>query len=401
MDLKIVQTFTARVLAALAAFALAIVLSRNGGPEGRGEAALIILAVAWVQQLVQITGGPVLVYLVPKYSLRHLWGPAALLNFPLAFLGWLPLYILGFLPKGWELEILGISLIQGISALQQNLLLGLEKTRTFNTLFFLQPMVLLAATYLGYLFTDEYTLIPFINGLYLAYSGMAVAGAVILFRKSWVNTPERKSEFPFRELFFKGWQSFVANVSQFLNYRLNYYLITIYLGAGPLGLYSNAIALAESVWIVPRSISTIQYSRLVNNPRGKFQHLLTAKYLRLSFFTSFTLVFLLCIIPDSVYMWLFGGKFEGIQYLLWLLMPGILALSIQNVSSNFFSGLGNFRFNGQVSMLGLVFIGVGGWLLIPRFGLTGAAINTSISFLLMAGVQLMHFRKSYLNVIEN
>jgi O-antigen/teichoic acid export membrane protein len=66
------------------------------------------------------------------------------------------------------------------------------------------------------------------------------------------------------------------------------------------------------------------------------------------------------------------------------LSPGIAAVSLGNILIHFFSGLGRYQYNVKAAALGLVLLLPAAWLLIPRYGLGGAALATSLSQLASA-----------------
>ena len=58
------------------------------------------------------------------------------------------------------------------------------------------------------------------------------------------------------EMLKLGFWTQIANLTQLLTYRLNYYLIEGFVGRKSLGLYELGTRISEAVWIFPKSIST-------------------------------------------------------------------------------------------------------------------------------------------------
>src|SRR5579872_4768844 len=76
---KIASTFSTKVITSVINLLIVIIISRNMGADGKGQASLIITSIAMVMMLCNIMGGATLVYLVPRYNffqlfaLSYLW----------------------------------------------------------------------------------------------------------------------------------------------------------------------------------------------------------------------------------------------------------------------------------------------------------------------------------------
>jgi O-antigen/teichoic acid export membrane protein len=68
---------------------------------------------------------------------------------------------------------------------------------------------------------------------------------------------------------------------------------------------------------------------------------------------------------------------------LMLLIPAIVIFSGNIVVSHFFSGIGKVYYNTIVGAIGLVFTVITCLLLIPQFGLRGAAMAANLSYMAM------------------
>lgn len=61
----------------------------------------------------------------------------------------------------------------------------------------------------------------------------------------------------------------IANFAQLLNYRLSYYIIEFCSGRKALGVFDLGTKLSEAVWILPKSMATVQYARISNSKENK------------------------------------------------------------------------------------------------------------------------------------
>lgn len=205
-----------------------------------------------------------------------------------------------------------------------------------------------------------------------------------------------------RATFSYGIKSHALLIINFLNYRLDIFLLQ-YLtdNTTEVGYYSLAVGMAELMWLVPNSAVAPLFSGVAQSYAGD-RSLITLRTCRWS------LIFLAVLSVGGI---LLGRPFirllYGAQYLpsfepfLWLL-PGIclfplFKLLIIDLAARGFPGYGTIA-----SAVALV-VNIGAnILLIPGFGGKGAAMATSLSYILMAIISLVFFvrctRHSYRDI---
>src|SRR5690606_36657474 len=74
-----------------------------------------------------------------------------------------------------------------------------------------------------------------------------------------------------------------------------------------------------------------------------------------------------------------------------LLAPGILAIAVSNIVGHYFAGINSLRILNIKSAIGLIFTLVTSWLVIPKWGLLGACVVTTLSYLLSSMVLFYRF----------
>jgi O-antigen/teichoic acid export membrane protein len=178
-----------------------------------------------------------------------------------------------------------------------------------------------------------------------------------------------------------GWKCEAGNLLQFLNYRLSYFLILHYLNLNNVGLFSVGIAIAESVWLIGKSITTVQYSKIINSSRRSHAILLTKKSAAISLYASFLLVITILIIPNTLFALTFGHDFLHVKQLFIVLIPGILSTSVSTIYAHYFSATKQQGIWIMRSVTGLIFTVILCPVLIPLWGITGACVSTTISYM--------------------
>ena len=252
------------------------------------------------------------------------------------------------------------------------LLLGKEKVHRHNYLALTQPLVLLGALAFVFLFYEQ-SLTVYYQVLFLSF---AITFTLSFF--SVLQLPkEGKQSAKLKEIFNFGFKAQGANIAQFLNYRLCFWFIASNV---ELGIYANAIALADGLWIFSRSLATVQYSKAINTESQEENAMLSLSFVKLSFLGTLLGAILLIAIPSEFYTFIFNKDFEGLPVLFMLMSPGIIAIALAGNFSAYFGGIGKFEHSLYSSLLGLVVTLVGCYTLVPFYAVEGACVTTSVSY---------------------
>lgn len=393
MKIQILVTFFSRFGSATAGFVIAILLSQFLGAEGKGQASLLILNISFINLLTNVMGGSAVVFLAPRYSaftllvVSYIWVPVS------ALLLWALYMASGYTFTSLNHHTFILASLLGFFQTNTNLLLGKKQTHTFNILSLAQ--VLLTLTYLLIALYGPAALTDYNQYVYALYCGYGLSFIASLYYAN-----KEINEYLLTDVkgviskFIKhGGYLQLANLGQLLIYRASFYIIGYYHQLPPLGIYSNAIAIAESIWIVSRSISTVQYAEVANETDIKVSMQKTARlrWINVAIATGLTLI--VCLLPDGLYTLLFGKEFKGLQEIIWWLAPGILAFSYYTITTHFFAGIGKNHYNTIISFSGFGLTVVLGMLLIPAYSAIGAAITASMVYLLNTLQAEYYYRK--------
>lgn len=187
-----------------------------------------------------------------------------------------------------------------------------------------------------------------------------------------------------------GVKSWLNNVLNQLIYRSDLLLIGYFLGVVEVGLYSIALLLVEKSWFFTTAISNALFPILRASATGSE---LTARLVRVSVF--FTLIFAIFLVLTGKLLipFIFGDDYtESWTPLLWLL-PGVIALTIPKVLVTQFAAMDKMQFAVFSSGPALVVNILLNVFLIPEFGLKGAAIATSISYVMYFVVNVYFYKR--------
>jgi O-antigen/teichoic acid export membrane protein len=187
-----------------------------------------------------------------------------------------------------------------------------------------------------------------------------------------------------------GLRAYLASVVSFLNLRSDQFLVSFLAGTASLGLYSVAVTVAELMLFFPRALSTALLPRITAASQEDAGHL-AASATRHTIGAS---VFgLLAIIPLALLIPLiFGEAYRPAVVPCLLLAPGVAAFSLAPVLSTYFTGqLGKPLIPSLLAALSLVVDLLLVLVLVPVLQLPGAALASTIAYLLTIAVMVALF----------
>ncbi|MBN1199829.1 MAG: polysaccharide biosynthesis C-terminal domain-containing protein [Bacteroidales bacterium] len=387
---KIIGTIVTRVLTAILMLSIVVLNARYLGAEKVGVISLIILAVTIVQLVNNFIGGAALVYLVPRIPLLKLFLPAYVWGIIASILCAAVLYFTHAIPQGYFVHVLILSILHSLFTVNTMILLGKERIKAINILTISQITSLIAIMLLFFLFTGNREVMVYIYAMYVSYLIMFLGSFTLISRYLKRNDLSGMKQVIREILAFGSWAQ-AANIFQLFNYRLSYYFIENMISKAALGVYSTGVQLAEGVWIIPRSISMVQLSRLSNEKRWDYAVKVTLVFSKVGVLASMVIVGCILLLPVNFFVFVFGPEFSGVKPVIISLAAGIIALSFSILLSAFFSGMGKPIHSAIASGIGLVFtIALSLWL-IPVFGIVGAGIAASAAYTAATIYQIVLF----------
>ncbi len=397
MFARIANTFGAKALTAAINLLVAIILSQYLGPSGKGLTSLIITTITFILVFANLVGGATLVYLVPRHPSSRLLIPSYAWTIAAALAGYLVLKAFPLADPSFSIHICILSVMNSLTSIHTTMLIGREKIRQANLIGLVQPFVLVISLFVIFSNASESGIHHYLASLYVSF-GAALLVSVIFYRKTFgVTAPGNLKEIwpVFREMLHYGFVNQLAHITQMLSFRLSFYVLEHYHGTAALGVYSNGISLAESVWMIGKSISLVQYARISNiDDRGRSAEL-TAMLSRVSVAVSLLLLVPMLLLPEGFYVMIFGEGFSETRMVLITLAPGVLVYNYSILAGHYFSGTGRYAVNAAISTIGLAVSLVLYFTLIPSYGSLGAGLATSLSYAATSAMFLFRFGREY------
>jgi O-antigen/teichoic acid export membrane protein len=390
---NILHTFGTRSVSAVINFLIAIVISQYLGPEGKGEQGIIIATITFLLVFSNLVGGGTLVYLVPRYNISVLILPSYAWSLLISILAYWILLIFDIVNPDMALHISILSFVTACASIHSTLLIGRKMINSANLINLIQPVIIILSLLLFFLVLNTRTVEAYIYSLYISFSFSLLISLFYV-----IKTFEKITLQPFaeylmiiRELFRLGFLNQMAHITQIMSFRLSYYFLEELHGEASVGIYSNGIQLMESIWLISKSISLVQYAQIANTEDKKYSQMLSVNLLKAGSLMSLVFIIPLLVFPESFYLFLFGEGFAGLKQVIWILAPGVLIYNISIILGHYFSGTGKYYVNTIASSIGLV-VSLGLYIvLIPEYAIAGAGIAASVSYAVTSAVVMAFF----------
>jgi O-antigen/teichoic acid export membrane protein len=263
-----------------------------------------------------------------------------------------------------------------------------QNFRVFNLLRLLMPLTLLSCTALALLVFKGgigWAVVAYVIGAFVAVGfGLLVVGRLVRFRFN-VNLPLA------RESLVYGLKSYLQNLVGHLTYRLDIYLVALFLSPRDVAFYSIATSIAELSWYIPNSVGIVLFPKLSSVSEERI-HPLTAEVCRHTFVVTLLMTVGVIIAGVIGIPLLYGADYVPAVAPLVALEPGVVAMSLYKVLSRNFSSRDRQQVSVLIAAFGLALNVILDTLLIPRLTLVGAALASSCAYSAMGLAVLLAFR---------
>jgi O-antigen/teichoic acid export membrane protein len=382
-------TLAARLVALFVGIGSSIIVARALGPAGKGQYALVILVLALFQMMGGLGLDQAVTYFVAKrrrearavgFTLACFSALIGLLLIGVHFvISMMPFYSRLLERMAIEPGLVWILILLLPGALPAQTFtaatLGLERYREYNLATLIAPI-----TNIMFLVPLVIILDLGVVGAVVSFGGsvlVGVAGAAAIFFTA-SSGSVRFDKRILGEAFGFGIRAHVAHLAWFLHYRADMFLIGYITGPAALGFYTTAANVAESLFMAPSAIGTVLFPRVAAGPDEARS--ITPIASRHALWLTLGLATVLALVAWPFIFVLYGQQFLPSVLLLWLLLPGVISLSVGRVLS---ADLNGRRMPGVVAKvncsMAVLNLALNLWW-IPIFGAAGAAAATSISY---------------------
>lgn len=380
-------TLSSNVLVYFASIILSVITSRVLGTTGKGVIGLCNNIIALFLICIDLGIGSATIYFIGKYKDKI--NEIVTLNIIITILEFIIMLIIYMISiqykfvifEGLDRVILLITLLTIPIISLKNALIGvnliLDKIVLYNKLNIFFSFMNLILTSIFVFSIKSVLAVVTVN---------LISNTIILFIILFVIFYREKIKisfnfnFIFKEIIKYGVKSQLANLAQLLTYRIDIFLINYFLNVSEVGIYSNSVSLAETMWQIPGTISTLLYSKVSNTKNRSEIVKITNKICRISLSFIIICSFFLAVISKYLILILYGNEFIKSATALVLLLPGICLLSVSKILSSSLSGMGLVGKNMLISIVTCIATVCLDLSLIPNNGINGAALASCIAY---------------------
>ncbi len=183
----------------------------------------------------------------------------------------------------------------------------------------------------------------------------------------------------------------------FLLYRIDYWFVKITCKVckpGDLGNYIQVSKFSQLFLVLPGMLANAIFPRTAAGFKKEVNYWLPtiSKFL---FLLYLLISVLLVFIGSWFFPWVFGDSFNKMYLPFLLSIPGLLSLSTIALLVAYNAGKDNVKTNIYAALIGLFVIVPGDLLIIPGFGIQGAALVSSAGYIASLGYLLRSFKWQY------
>ncbi|WP_418637613.1 flippase [Winogradskyella sp.] len=178
-----------------------------------------------------------------------------------------------------------------------------------------------------------------------------------------------------------------------LNYSIDIIILDKLSTSFELGIYSKGAGVSQYLWQIPAILSTIVFARSAVSKNDYQFSIKVAQLLRLSFILVSLLAVILMFVSPLLIVGMYGEDFYESIRVLQVLLPGVIILTIYKVMNMDLAGKGKPWISMKAMIPALIINVVFNFLLIPKYGATGASIASTVSYSIAGFLFLFFYSK--------
>ena len=382
---KILATVGTRYVIAALNLVLMLINSRVLGRHGMGLAGVVYASANVAVMFASVLCGNTIVYFMRTRQLSVVVSAAYVWALAGSGLACGVMAAAGMLPAGYGWAVFGLAVLLSLVNVHLRVLLGWDRIRAFNAVFLLQGAGLFVVLLGLYYVAGWRDVAGYVWGLYLTNLASWAVSLAVMMRgvthplrcaidaRAWLRDV--------REMFAYGLWSSVDNLAENLSARLNYFFLQRFGGYGSVGLLDVGTRVSESLWHISHGVSFIAYGEITRATDAERQRRLTLRLLPPTMGALTVAMGVVLCIPEWVYTeWLFTPEFTGIRSVIAGLSVGIVAFGGNRILSHYFIGTGRVWVSAACSCVGLALPWAPAAVMVPRWGVVGAAGASSVAY---------------------
>jgi len=176
-----------------------------------------------------------------------------------------------------------------------------------------------------------------------------------------------------------GLRGQIGNLATFFNYRLDVFVVNYFLDSTQLGLYALGVVISEALWQIPQAVASALFPRTARTVERDAKQF-TCLVLRQTLLVTSACGLAVALFSPIMIPLIFGRRFAASVAVIWWILPGTTALSLAKVACADLAGRGKNGYSSAAAFICFAMTAGLDWYLIPRMGITGAALASSAAY---------------------
>lgn len=399
---NIVSTLGTKFILLFGGFIISIILARLLGPEGKGVITAIFVFPLLIVSLADMGIKQATAYYVGKgiynisdiiSSIAFLWVITSSLSIFLV----IAYYSLG--PSDqypWVILIIAVASIpiKLIASYANGIMLGKNRIGTIN----LSQLLRLSANFISVLLL---VWLFDLGVLGAALVQIIIALTIAIYYLVKVSSYHRIKFKPIspipKLLFLKGFPFAAVLFIITLNYKVDILILDRMVSATEIGVYSVGVNFAELLWQIPAAVGMVLFAKSTTTKNQQDSVERSTMILRLVLPVIVVVSIFIALFAPGIIRILYGVDFTEAGNVLRILLPGVCFITVSKVLHPDLAGRGYPLFALRVFIVTLVINVVLNIFLIPVYGIYGAAMASTISYIIAGiGFGFVYSRKEKL-----
>jgi len=197
-----------------------------------------------------------------------------------------------------------------------------------------------------------------------------------------------------KDLLGYGLKVHLGSIASMANARLDQVLLTIFLPKIYLGLYVVAVTLSSAVSLAANTLTVVAFPKIANLGSIQEKKQALGRFSRLTLLLcSLAAAALLCITPWVLRIF-FTTSYLPATDAARILIVASVPLGLNAIFVAGFKAFNRPLIASQAELIGFCFTGLGLWILLPRYGIIGAAWASLLSYCAVAAFMLYSLKRS-------
>ena len=196
-----------------------------------------------------------------------------------------------------------------------------------------------------------------------------------------------------RKLITFGFKSYIQNLTGFLNYQISIFILAYSLDTWNVGIFSVAVSIAAMVLFIPDTIGTVLLPFLSSKRNDSDIHKSTAAIIRNIVIVLIPGILVFSIFGKLIISYLYGSNYSASYYPMLFILIGVAFLSIYKILTRNFTSRNKQHLTIIVTTLTLCVNIILNIVLIRFWGIYGAVLSSTFSFILLGLLLLSIFKK--------